>query len=279
VVDESSGTPARSALRRHGLAPRKSLGQNFLRDRSYLSRIVDALALSADDDVLEIGPGTGVLTGALLAHARRVVAVELDDHLVQLLRDEFSGAQNLEVVAGDALQVEPADIFQGPYKLAGNIPYYITGPILRHYLELPRPPGVMVLMVQREVAARMVAAPGNLSLLGLSVQYYASPSVVSRVPRRAFHPAPKVDSAIVKVVPRQPPVPSDFRDTFFRLARAGFGTRRKTLGNALAIGLGASPAEARALLQQAGIDERRRAETLSLEEWANLTREFTRGAG
>jgi 16S rRNA (adenine1518-N6/adenine1519-N6)-dimethyltransferase len=258
------------------LRPRKSLGQNFLKDHSYLRRIVDALELAPYDEVLEIGPGTGVLTAALLKVARRVVAVELDPHLIAALRKDFSGSANLDVVHGDALQIDPGAYFAVSYKLAGNIPYYITGPILRHYLELPQPPEIMVLMVQREVAERIVARPGEMSLLAVSVQFYGFPSVVARVPRRAFHPAPKVDSAIVKIVPRPSPLNRDRRDDFFRLARAGFSTRRKTLENALRMGLGISRDEARGLLAAADIDSTRRAETLSVDDWVRLTEAFGR---
>lgn len=275
MTDEAADTSARTALRRHQLRPRKSLGQNFLRDRSYLARILSALDLTDEDDVLEIGPGTGVLTHGLVRCARRVVAVELDPHLVAALRADFASAPNVQIVEGDALQFDPAACFPGPYKLAGNIPYYITGPLLRHYLELRESPVVLVLMVQREVADRLVAGPGDLSLLGLSVQFYATAKVVARVPRRAFHPVPNVDSAIVKIVPHAPAVPTSQRGDFFRLARAGFGTRRKTLGNALSIGLNIPREDARKLLDRAGIEEGRRAETLSLDEWVQLTAAFT----
>lgn len=271
MSDDLPDDSARSALRRYQLRPRKSLGQNFLRDRSYLSRILDSLELTSQDEVLEIGPGTGVLTRSLVSHARRVVAVELDQQLARVLQQEFPHSKNLEVVEGDALKINPADYFSGSFKLAGNIPYYITGPILRHYLELARPPSILVLMVQREVAARIVARPGDLSLLGVSVQFYGTPSIVARVPRRAFHPAPKVDSAIIKIVPHEPPVPEERRNTFFRLARAGFGTRRKTLENALSIGLDLPREEVRSMLVSASIDGSRRAETLSVDDWARLT--------
>ena len=274
MTEEGSGDSARLVLQRHRLRPRKSLGQNFLRDRRYLAAIVDALDLSAEDEVLEIGPGTGVLTARLTSLAHRVVAVELDPYLATALRAEFPSSPNLEIVAGDALKFHPAHHFDGTYKLAGNIPYYITGPLLRHYLELPRPPAVMALMVQKEVAERIVAEPGNLSLLGVSVQFHGHPSIVARVPRRAFHPVPKVDSAVLRIVPHEPPLPPDLRPEFFRLVRAGFGTKRKTLRNALAIGLDLHAVEAEALLARASIDSRRRAETLRVEDWVRLTLTF-----
>lgn len=274
MADES---PARAVLQRRGLRPRKSLGQNFLRDRSYIARILEALDLRPEDAVLEIGPGTGVLTAGLAARAACVVAVELDRNLVDALREEFENVENLRVVEGDALAILPSDYFDGSYKLAGNIPYYITGPILRHYLEAVHPPEIMVLMLQREVAERVVAQPGTLSLLGVSAQFYSRPSIVARVPRRAFYPAPRVDSAIVKFVPREPPLPNEQSAQFFRLARAGFGTKRKTLRNALSHGLDVPPSEAALLLESAGIDGQRRAETLSVDDWVRLTRVFGPG--
>jgi 16S rRNA (adenine1518-N6/adenine1519-N6)-dimethyltransferase len=273
MADEADSS-AGATLRRHSLRPRKSLGQNFLRDRSYLAKIVNAAELQPCDEVLEIGPGTGVLTATLAEQAAQVVAVELDDHLVQLLRVELSERQNLQVVHGDALEIDPRDYFSGAYKLIGNIPYYITGPILRRYLEMDARPEVLVLMVQKEVANRITAGPGDLSLLGVSVQFYADAKTVARVPRRAFVPAPKVDSAVIKITPREPSLPTELRDDFFSLARAGFGTKRKTLGNALSIGLSIDRSDSRTLLLEAGIDEQRRAQTLTLDEWTQLTQHY-----
>lgn len=270
MSDPAPGRSAASSLREHGLRPRKRLGQNFLRDKRFLARILEAADIGSDDVVLEVGAGTGILTRALLGQARRVVAVELDDSLVEVLGHELSGHQNLELWHGNALDFDPCARFSGPYKLVGNIPYYITGPIIRHFLETECPPSVLVLMVQREVADRMTARPGDLSLLGVSVQFYSEPKLVTRVPRGAFHPAPKVESAIVKLTPRPEQMPGRTRDAFFRLARAGFGTRRKTLGKALSIGLDVPRDTARSLLESAGIDERRRAEDLSIEEWVRL---------
>jgi 16S rRNA (adenine1518-N6/adenine1519-N6)-dimethyltransferase len=272
--DRKGGTPAAAALRKHGLRPRKRLGQNFLRDERFLDRIVGAAAIVQEDRVLEIGAGTGVLTRRLAQEARSVVAIELDDSLVALLQADFAEAPNVRIWHGSALDFEPCEHFSGDYKLVGNIPYYITGPIIRHYLEATCVPRVLVLMVQREVAERMVAAPGNLSLLSVSVQFYSEPKIVTRVPRGAFHPPPKVESAIVRLTPRPWPVPPELRDVFFTVARAGFGTRRKTLSNALSIGLGITRDDARSLLLRAGVEERRRAESLDLEEWGAVARAF-----
>lgn len=261
-------------LREEGLRPRKRLGQNFLRDRSFLRHILDAAEIGPDDTVLEIGAGTGVLTAELVARARRVVAVELDDQLAALLEREFAGAENFTVWHGNALDFDPCRHFDGAYKLVGNIPYYITGPIIRHFLESACLPQVLVLMVQREVARRMAAGPGDLSLLGVSVQYYSVPRLVTKVPRGAFHPVPKVDSAIVSLTPHQEQPAPESRRAFFRVARAGFGTRRKTLTNALSIGLDISRDQSRDLLERAGIRPETRAEALSLAEWHRLSAKY-----
>lgn len=275
MADPGGEPSAAAALRHHGLRPRKRLGQNFLRDERFLDRILEAAEIGPDDAVLEIGAGTGVLTRALARRARCVLAIELDDALVALLRSEFADREAVRIWHGNALSFDPCEQFPGPYKLVGNIPYYVTGPIMRHFLESACVPEVLVLMVQREVAERMTARPGDLSLLGLSVQFYSEPKVITRVPRGAFFPPPKVESAIVRLRPRPWPVPAEQRYAFFTVARAGFGTRRKTLGNALSIGLDIPRDEARAILQRAGVAERQRAEDLDLEEWAALARAFT----
>jgi len=264
-----SGQSPSTALARHGLRPRKRLGQNFLRDRRFLQRIVEAAEIGPQDEVLEIGAGTGVLTESVATKAGRVVAVELDDSLFELLQREFADVSRVRILHANALDVDPCDLFEGGYKLVGNIPYYITGPILRHFLEARCGPDVLVLMMQREVAQRVAATPGNLSLLGVSVQYYGRPEIVTRVPAGAFFPVPRVDSALVRIRPHAlGPTPES--DCFFQVARAGFGTRRKQLGNALAHGLGVPRATAHGLLRAAGVDESRRAESLELQEWHAL---------
>jgi 16S rRNA (adenine1518-N6/adenine1519-N6)-dimethyltransferase len=261
-------------LRRHGLAPRKRLGQNFLRDRSVLDRILRAGHIDNDDQVLEVGAGTGVLTEALAGVARRIVAVELDDALFPLLGERFSGTPRVELLHANALEVDPSELFEGEYKLLGNIPYYITGPLVRHFLEARHPPNLLVFMVQKEVAERMAAAPGRLSLLGVSVQFYARVTVVSSVPAGAFYPRPKVDSAIVRIEPHHRRIDSTLRDVFFTLARAGFSQKRKQLANALAHGTGMSRDQVSARLQSAGIEPYRRAESLAVDEWIDLARRW-----
>ncbi|HZT97952.1 MAG TPA: 16S rRNA (adenine(1518)-N(6)/adenine(1519)-N(6))-dimethyltransferase RsmA [Chloroflexota bacterium] len=258
-------------LQRTTVRGRKSLGQHFLRDRGALSAIVDALDLAPADRVLEIGPGTGVLTHALAGRTSQVVAVELDGRLASDLRDAFAAEPSVEILQGNALDIDPCTIFDGAYKLAGNLPYYITGLLLRHYLEMVCKPSVAVFMVQFEVAQRMTAKPGSMSMLSVATQFYADVSIVRRVPAGAFSPKPKVDSAIVKLLPRpEPSHPVPDENTFFRGVRAGFGGRRKQLVNSLATGLGISKGDAAGLLAAAEIRPTDRPQNLGVRDWSRL---------
>lgn len=259
-------------MRTHGLAPRKSLGQNFLTDPAILRRIVESAELPPQAEVLEIGPGLGSLTRVLAQVARRVVAVELDSTLIPLLDEVVAPYGNVEVLHGDILQFDPARLMSSEgYFVVANIPYYITSAVMRHLLEASIRPQRVVLTIQREVAERICAAPGEMSLLALSVQVYGTPRVTLRIPAGAFYPPPKVDSAVVRVdLSPQPRIPAEQLEIFFRLIRAGFSQKRKTLRNALSGGLGWKGERAESLLRQAGIDPNRRAESLALEEWALL---------
>ncbi len=260
-------------LRKHGLRPKKGLGQNFLADPAALERIIAAAEIPPETAVLEIGPGLGNLTRYLAKAARRVVAVELDAALLPALQEVLAPFDNVEVVQGDILELNPADLMHEPgYHVVANIPYYITSAVIRRLLEAPLQPARIVLTVQKEVAERITAAPGKLSLLALSVQVYGQPKVSARIPAGAFYPPPNVDSAVVRVdLYPQPWIPTEQLDSFFRLAKAGFSQKRKTLRNSLSGGLGWKPERAQALLAAAGIDPMRRAETLSLDEWRELT--------
>lgn len=261
-------------LRRHGLHLKKGLGQNFLADPVHLARIVDAAELDATDVALEIGPGVGTLTARLAQRAGRVVAVELDGALLPVLSETLAGYSNVTVVQGDILALDPAALVDGqPYKVAANLPYYITSAAIRHLLTAARAPDLVVLTVQREVAQRIVARPPDMSLLAVSVQYYAAPELVARIPAGAFYPPPKVDSAVVRLRRHPaPPVDAPSDKVFFDVARAGFSQRRKQLRNSLGSGLGLGGNEAERLLTRAGIDPTRRAETLTLAEWAAIAR-------
>jgi 16S rRNA (adenine1518-N6/adenine1519-N6)-dimethyltransferase len=273
-------------LRKYGLRPRKGLGQNFLADPNILWKIVEAAELSPEDTVLEIGPGLGTLTRLLAQTAGQVIAVELDAGMMGLLREELAHLPNLQLVQGDILQLDPAALVRrtvegrpapASYVAVANLPYYITSAAIRHLLEAPPPPRRLVLTVQHEVARRIVAGPGDMSLLAVSVQFYGRPRIVAKIPAGAFIPPPKVDSAVIRVDTwESPPVDVPDGQIFFRVVRAGFGQKRKQLKNALAAGLNLPPAEVVDTLVRAGVDPRRRAQTLSLAEWAALACELGR---
>jgi 16S rRNA (adenine1518-N6/adenine1519-N6)-dimethyltransferase len=205
---------------------------------------------------------------------RRVVAVELDRAILPLLRETVARFDNVEIIARNLLEVQPDTVFgQTPYKLVANLPYYITAPTLRHFLEASTRPTRLVVMVQKEVAERLVAGPGDLSLLGVSVQFYGAPRLVRVVPSASFYPPPKVDSAIVRLdVFPEPPLDAATRDLMFGIAHAGFAEKRKQLHNTLASHLSAPRETILRWLEAAAIDPKRRAETLSVEDWVRLTR-------
>lgn len=261
-------------LNKLDLKARKSLGQHFLIDRDVLTKVVEAAGLSSDDVVIEVGPGLGVLTEELAKRAGRVVAIELDDKLADILKRRLASAENVEIVNGDILKLEPLALVGGEteeYKVVANLPYYITSAVIRHFLEASLKPRLMVFMVQKEVAEAIVAEPGRMSLLSVSVQFYGKPEIVGYAPAACFHPAPEVNSAILKIdVYPKPAVVVDDIDSFFRLVKAGFTASRKQLPNSLALGLGLPKNEVIPLLEAAGIIPRRRAETLTLEEWQKL---------
>lgn len=262
-----------SLLRQYGLRPDKRLGQNFLMDEAALEKVVAAAEISPQDEVLEIGPGLGSLTRHLCAAAQRVVAVELDSDLITPLQAILASWENVFILQGDILELQPGELFeQSGYCVVANIPYYITSAIIRHLLESKRRPKRMVLTVQREVAERITAGPGEMSVLALSIQVYGKPKIVARIPAGAFYPPPKVDSAVVCIdIYPEALIQSGKIDIFFRLVKAGFSQKRKTLRNALSGGLGISSKEAETLLLAGKVDPRRRAETLSFAEWETLT--------
>jgi len=269
----------RSLLRHFGLRARKGLGQHFLIDESVLEVIVSAAELTPADVVIEIGPGLGVLTRELASRVGRVVTAELDNKLAAILKQTLSPFSNVAVVNEDILKIDPAAVGgSSSYKVVANLPYYITSPVLRHFLEASVKPEVMILMIQKEVAESIVAEPGRMSLLSVSVQFFGKPAIVRVVPAGCFYPVPKVDSAILKInLYHQPAVAVADRESFFKLVRAGFSASRKQIGNSLAQGLGLSKTEVLPLLETAGIEPQRRAETLTLDEWAGLCRVFNPG--
>lgn len=266
----------RALLRAHGISPRKRLGQNFLSDPAALNRIVAAADLSPHDRVIEVGAGLGTLTRLLADRAAHVTAIELDDNLVGILADQLADRPNVRIVHGDVLRIPDLALPDRGYKVVANLPYYITSAVLRRFLEKEPRPRVMVVTVQLEVAQRIVATPGEMSLLAVSVQAYGKPRIVSRIPAGAFYPVPKVDSAVVRIdVDLEPTVVLEggvAQTALFQVARAGFGQRRKQLRNSLSAGLALPRATAEKALEAAGVNPSRRPQTLSLAEWAAVTR-------
>ena len=320
-------------LQKYGLRPNKLLGQNFLIDRSVLKKIIAAADLSKDDIVLEIGPGLGVLTEALAERAGQVIAVEKDKRMAEILEEKFSKSDNVQIIFGDILKILPlglplckrgikGDLEQnkilpaspagGPnpllpkkgnnrYKVVANIPYYLTSHLIRKFLESNNPPQEMILMIQKEVAQRICAAPPKMSLLAVSVQFYAQPKIVSYVSKNSFWPRPKVDSAIIRITPHSsplckkgvrgdleqnkilpaspaggpsPPFVKEGADKFFKVVRAGFAHPRKQLINNLSQGLKIDRAKISATLKKIGLSPEQRAETLDVADWTKLTDAF-----
>lgn len=263
-------------LRSLDLGARKGLGQNFLAGRSALRRILLALDLQPDDVVVEIGAGLGTLTGFLAAQARGVVAVELDDNLFHYLSVRFRPFEAVRIVHGDILDLQPRDLFAegvGPYKVVGNLPYYITSAALRHVLDWEPAPQVIVVMVQEEVARRIVARPGDLSLLALMVQLRARAEIAARVPAGAFVPRPKVDSAVLRIVPEPDRrLSPEVEERLFELARSAFQQKRKTLLNSLPPSAGSSREDLTRLLATQGISPSARPQELSPDQWVALAR-------
>ncbi|MCU0499758.1 MAG: 16S rRNA (adenine(1518)-N(6)/adenine(1519)-N(6))-dimethyltransferase RsmA [Anaerolineae bacterium] len=266
----------KALLDKYGIQPKKSLGQNFLHDPNVLEKIVNSADLLRDDTVLEIGPGTGALTQKLAEAAHQVYTIELDQRMRPLLEAQLALYPRVTLVFEDVLAVDHLSLVgPGEFVVVANVPYYITSAILRQLLEAPRRPRRIVLTVQLEVAERVSAKPGEMSLLAVSVQFYGKPQVIGKLNPAVFWPRPEVESAILKIDTYDRPivdVPSEA--AFFRVVRAGFSQKRKQLKNALSGGLQLNGADTETLLHTAGIDPKRRAETLTLAEWAAITRVF-----
>jgi 16S rRNA (adenine1518-N6/adenine1519-N6)-dimethyltransferase len=270
-------TNPKSLLDRYGLEPKKGLGKNFRNDPNVLEKIVASAEVTPDDTVLEIGPGTGALTEALARHAKRVIAVEIDERFEPILRERLEAYSNVEIVFRDILQTDvPSLVGEGEFIVVANVPYYITSAIIRHLLDVSGRPKRLVLTMQVEVAERLVAKPNDMSLLAVSAQYYGAVKIVMHIKAGAFWPRPEVDSAVVRLDTYAAPavdVPDD--QTFFRVVKAGFSQKRKQLKNSLGDGLHLSAEATVSWMESAGIDPRRRAETLTLAEWGALARKLS----
>lgn len=263
-------------LKKYNLRPDKNLGQNFLTDPDILDQIVLAAEVNSQDTVLEIGAGLGHLTGRLALSAKQVIAVELDKRLISALKDNLNPFSNIRIVQGDILQLDPSDLVsEDNYLVVANIPYYITSSIIRNLLESGVKPKRIILTIQYEVAQRITAISGQMSVLALSVLMYGEPVLMNRIPADAFYPSPKVDSAVLRIdLYPEPILPAEQRATYFKLVKAGFLHKRKTLRNSLSTGLKWPPGKTEALLSAAEIDPQRRAQTLSLPEWLELSIQY-----
>jgi len=281
----------KNSLKKHRLRPSKKLGQNFLIDKTSIRKIIAAADLQPGDVVLEIGPGPGSLTQELAKRVTKVIAVEKDKNMVAILKEQLEclNVRNVQVVLGDILKIEPRSFaksrgeIENSFKIVGNLPFYLTAPVIRKFLESENPPKEMILVVQKEVAQRICAKPPDMNLLAVAVQFYASPSqisskfararpkIISYISRRSFWPSPKVDSAIIKIVPhngtRTVLVP-----LFFKIVRAGFSQPRKQLANNFSKMLKLDKETVKSWLWKNHIKPEQRAETLTLEDWKNLTK-------
>ncbi len=273
----SRGPATSGGNRRPGGSPKKSLGQHFLRDSTIAARIVEAARIEPGETVLEVGPGRGAITGMLADLAERLVLVELDGQLAQMLSERYSGHGNVRVIESDARDLDLGESGDIPeiagrsYKIVANLPYYAASPIIRRFLEADNPPAEIVVMVQREVAREMAAPEGKMGLLSIATRFYADPEVLFDVPGTAFIPPPKVVSSVIRLVRRtSPPLELDDEAGFFEFVRAGFKAPRKQLHNSLARGLLIEVQEASDIIARAELDSIRRPRTLSMAEWGRL---------
>lgn len=266
---------------------KKSLGQNFLKNKTVLAKIIKAADLQPDNLVLEVGPGKGILTEELVKYAGYVIAIEIDNSLAQELDFRFRGNDKVEIINEDILKINLPEIIERAeiprrsasanvinYKVIANIPYYITSPIIQLFLETKHPPQEMILMVQKEVAERITAKPGDMSILAVSVQYCARAELLFNVPRSAFWPVPEVDSAVIRITHRLEHLTTEERKQFFKVVKAGFAAKRKTLLNNLSNSFHLDKSEVEDKIKKIVSDPKIRAQELSVEEWKKLYQEF-----
>ena len=274
----------KTLLRQFDFKAKKRLGQHFLADEAVLKRILSGADLSPGDIIVEVGPGLGMLTKELAQRVAKVIAVELDSKLVDILKERLAPYPNIHVIHADILKIAPWQLLEDDlvhsnlsleYKVVANLPYYITSPAINHFLEASVKPSIMVVMVQKEVGEAIAAAPGKMTQLGISVQFYSRPTIITYVPANDFYPVPKVDSVVLRLdVYSELPVKVPDVAGFFDIVHRGFSSPRKQLRNSLAYGLAMPPGEISLLLGGIGIDASRRAETLTLEEWRKIWEVF-----
>ncbi len=269
--DLSSSKTIKEILVKYETKPSKGMGQNFLVNKSVLEKIINSADLKPEDTVLEVGPGIGTLTAGLANVVKKVIAVEKDRNMCQILKETLKDYKNIEIINDDILKAY-IDLPQ-QYKLVANIPYYLTSPLIRKFLETEHPPEYIILMVQKEVAQRICASTPNMSVLAISVQFYATAKIISYVKKENFWPKPKIDSAIIKITPHKNTslVSSEL---FFKIVKAGFSQPRKQLGNNLSKILKLDKQQIGLWLSKNKLNPTQRAETLSIDDWINLTNSF-----
>ena len=270
-MDLFSKRNIKSLFKKYQSKPLKKFGQNFLIDRSAAKKVIEMANLKPSDTVLEIGPGIGTLTVELAKKAKQVIAIEKDPKMVEILKETLKDFQNVEVIYGDILKLGPKPHTLNPYKIVANLPFYLSVPVIRQFLETKKPPKEMVLIVQKEVGQRICAKPPDMSILAVSVQLYAQPKIINYVSKKSFWPQPKVDSAIIKIIPKTQNLPRPVLGRFFRIVKAGFAQPRKQLINNLSNGLKIDKKKVRDWLLKNKILPSQRAETLSIENWIKLT--------
>ena len=265
----------KNLLLKYSARPSKGLGQHFLIDKKVLYKIIQAADLKPGDVILEVGSGIGILTLELAKKVKKVVAVEKDFKMIAVLKEVLRDYKNVEIVRDDILKVNLNDFILKPkaYKIVANIPYYLTSYLIRNFLEIDNPPKEMILMIQKEVAQRIVTRPPRMSLLAVSVQFYAKPEIIAFVPKKSFWPQPKIDSAIIKITINKKQLIID-RDLFFKIVKAGFSQPRKQILNNLAKGLKLNKEVVKSWFQKNKIKSEQRAETLNVKDWINLTKTF-----
>jgi len=274
-VDLTSKKSVKEFLKRYQFRPKKGFGQNFLVDRGVLKKTISAANLTPHDTVFEIGPGIGTLTQELAKKVKRVIAVEKDLRMCEVLKETIGNLENVEIINRDILKFRNSDFGLRAFKVVANLPYYIVSPVIRTFLEFKVPkPKLMVLMVQKEVAQRICAKPPKMNLLAASVQFYAKPEVVSFVSKKSFWPQPKVDGAILKIIPQDKSTRVILVDLFFKVVKAGFSQPRKQLINNLSRGLEMDRELVKSWLLENNIQPSQRAETLGIREWIKLVKSY-----
>ncbi len=259
-------------LKEHQICPSKRLGQNFLVDKEAVKKIVEAAGLELEDVILEVGPGLGILTQELAKRAKKVIAVEKDQNMIEILRTTLKDLKNVEVIQGDIRKIDTK--YHTPntrYKIVANLPFYLAAPVIRQFLEVENPPKEMVLVVQKEVGQRICAKPPDMNILAVSVQIYAKPKIVSYISKKSFWPSPKVDSAIIKITINKKQLTTD-QNLFFKIVKAGFSQPRKQLINNLSKGLDLEKEKIQNWLSKNNVQPTQRAETLKVQDWINLTK-------